>query len=380
MIDRQVLKHLLTHIAKTRCKLLDDIQGHAARPGEGSYIEAIARLAAHASNWLRPPEAWRPNSKNPQRQFLSLTQHLLARYEVPAFLNSVWFDGRHRMAPRYRCWYVHLVQGGRLRDCTFPIAYTKRMAHCFMQAPDDVSVPQAIRWGQVLGLSGDARLARALVATRLGERFDHDDFWISVVRWFIANPMLDPVHIHPIIDYLQHQRFVPVDIQMGDQLQRQPLQPNLSMQGRTAESLLRQMAGWHDELSYDPLLIDVDQWRPSGIAGLLFDEGQRRTPSWRQWSIRELLTTRALAAEGRAMQHCVASYAMSCAQGHSSIWTLERRSLDGQEKCVTIEVLPQSRHICQIRGRMNRLATDQELQIVRRWAEQEALQLSAYLG
>ncbi len=378
-IDRQVLKRLLTHLAKVRCKLLDDVLRQATRPGEDGYIEAIARLAAHAPSWLRPPETWRPSSKNVRRQFLSLTQHLLARYEVPAFFNSVWFDSRHRMAPRYRSWYVHLAQGGRLRDCTLPIAYTKRMAHCLMQAPDDITVSQAIRWGQVLGLGGDARLARALVNTRLGERFDHDGFWIGVVRWFVAHPMLDPAHVHPIVDYLHHQRFVSVDVQVGEHLQRRPLQPNLSMKGRTPATLLRQMEGWHHRLSYRPP-VTVDQWQASGLSGLWFNEGQRRTASWRQWSIRELLTARALMAEGHAMQHCVASYALSCARGSSSIWTLECRSLEGQKKCVTIEVRPRSRHICQIRGHMNRLATEQELRVVRRWAEQEDLHLAAYVG
>ncbi len=378
-IDRQALKRLLTHLAKVRCKLLDDVSDRTVHYGEDSHLEAIARLAAHQAHWLRPPETWRPSSKNARRQFISLTQHLLARYDMPMFMLSAWFDSRHRMAPRYRCWYVHLAQGGRLRDCALPIVYTKRMAHCFMQAPDDLTVSQAVRWGQVIGLGGDVRLAREIVATRLGERFEHDDFWCSVVRWFVANPMLDPVHINPIIDYLRHQRFVPVDIQVGDQWQQQPQQPNLSMKGRTAATLIRQVEGWHQRLSRSNL-IQVQQWKSTGLPGLFLTEGQPNTSSWRQWSIRELVSSGALVAEGRAMQHCVASYTASCARGQTSIWTLEQRTLGGQEKCVTIEVMPSGRYICQIRGRRNRLATEQELRVIHHWAEQQDLKVAAYLG
>jgi hypothetical protein len=54
------------------------------------------------------------------------------------------------------------------------------------------------------------------------------------------------------------------------------------------------------------------------------------------------------------MRHCVASYAQSCALGHSSIWTMELRTRAGVEKHQTIE-LTRDRFIVQCRGKQNRL-------------------------
>jgi len=46
------------------------------------------------------------------------------------------------------------------------------------------------RRGQIHGLGGNERLARAVIGTRLGTDFEHDDFWITVLQFFIAHLML----------------------------------------------------------------------------------------------------------------------------------------------------------------------------------------------
>ena len=51
-----------------------------------------------------------------------------------------------------------------------------------MQAPADLTVEAALRWGQIHGLGGNERLARAVIVTRLGADYEHDDFWASVLR------------------------------------------------------------------------------------------------------------------------------------------------------------------------------------------------------
>ncbi len=151
------------------------------------------------------------------------------------------------------------------------------------------------------------------------------------------------------------------------------------MPGRTATSLLHQVNAWHRQLARSNV-IQVQQWRPVGLAGLRLTEGQTGTDSWRQWLIRELLSTKALTVEGQMMRHCVASYTASCARGQSSIWTMERKSLKSLEKCVTLEVQPATRTICQIRGRLNRPPTEQEMRVVHHWAEQADLRLASYMG
>ena len=156
--------------------------------------------------------AWKPQTHNSRRQFASLARHLFAEWPVPAFMDSGWFLGNGRGAIQQQEWFLHVGRGQNIRTADLPLPYTKRMAHHFMQAPADLTVEAALRWGQIHGLGGSERLARAVLGTRLGTSFGHDDFWITVLQFFIANPMLDLAHVGPIIDYIEQQRFVSQDV------------------------------------------------------------------------------------------------------------------------------------------------------------------------
>ena len=93
----------------------------------------------------------------------------------------------------------------------------------------------------------------------------------------------------------------------------------------------------------------------------------------------QLLSTKALVAEGRTMKHCVASYAHSCASGMCSIWTLEVETFEGRTKVLTIEVQTGMKLIYQARGKCNMLPGDKHRGILGRWAEQAGLQLAKHV-
>jgi len=61
------------------------------------------------------------------------------------------------------------------------------MAHCFCEAPAHLSISQALRWAQVLGYDGSEALAEAICATRLGQCFENESFWSTVVPFFNAS-------------------------------------------------------------------------------------------------------------------------------------------------------------------------------------------------
>ena len=42
------------------------------------------------NHWIRPCESWRPETENLRQAFRSLAFHLLMRYPVPGFMDSVW--------------------------------------------------------------------------------------------------------------------------------------------------------------------------------------------------------------------------------------------------------------------------------------------------
>jgi hypothetical protein len=146
------------------------------------------------------------------------------------------------------------------------------------------------------------------------------------------------------------------------------------MRGRTAQSLLLQVERWHRELGRAAGAEKV-YFRRSGIKELALKVGRDGESEWR---ICELLSGADLMAEGRVMKHCVASYARSCALGHSSIWAMELHTKGGTEKRQTIEIAGGST-IVQCRGKQNRLPTTGELDVVKEWARLAGLTVSPYV-
>ncbi|MEZ6038503.1 MAG: PcfJ domain-containing protein, partial [Planctomycetota bacterium] len=339
------------------------------------YWRGLVALNDRRGQWLRPLDEWRPQSHNRRKQFAHLARHLLADYHVPGFLDAAWLrddQGSHR----YRDLFVHIGRGGNPRTEKLPIPMGKKVAHWFLQAPDHVSIEGALRWGQVHALGGGPRLAEAIAATPLGREFEHEAFWQTVLAWFVQHAMLDTAQVGPIVDFLTHMKFRPREVVLADGRveQQPPPQPGLTMARRNPEALLQQMQRWHAALGGDrgggPEL-----WASTGIGALRWETGLKNR---RLWSIDELRTRKALVAEGRAMGHCVATYAGSCNAGRCSIWAVALTTKEGVEKRLTVE-LSRQRVIVQARGKHNRTPEPQELDVLRRWAEQEELTLATYL-
>lgn len=352
-----------------------------------SYPYGLVQLARHHARWIRDPESVRFNAYNASRQFSALARHLLAKYEVPVFMDAAFFGdftdtlgSPHRS--RVQDWFVHIGQGGNIRKAEgLPIPFTKRMAHHFLQAPAEYTIENAIRWAQIHALDGDARLVEAILPTLLGDRFhlpSREEFWETVLRFFIENPMLDTAHVGPIIDYLNNQRYVPDRRNDGEGriVEARPPQPNLSMKGRTAETLLRQVEEWHAALVKRRKQSHFE-WPACGIEGLNRKEGDERNQT--VYVVRELLSTKELNAEGAEMGHCVGSYSYSCTSGQSAIFTMKRTDRAGTEGLLTIEVAIKTRVVRQARGRLNARPSPEAMRILRVWATEARLSLSSYL-
>ena len=157
-----------------------------------------------------------------------------------------------------------------------------------------------------------------------------------------------------------------------------PAQPRLSFNGRTLASTLRQVRDWHGRLAKRAGRA-ATLWQPCGIAGLDAVEGT--PPKQRRVRVIELTASPDLVAEGRAMRHCVASYAGSCVAGRSAIFSLRvAEGGGGEERRMTVEVLPRDRRIVQARGRFNAAATPTDLTRLRGWAATAGLTISRHLG
>lgn len=282
------------------------------------HIRGIAELVKHYHSWIRPLRDWKPKTHNADRQFSSLARHLLAKYNVPIFMDSAWFTRNNVYQNQYQNWFKHIGMGKNIRNADkLPISLTKKMAHFFLTAPNDYTINEAFCWAQVHGLGGDKHLADALREKNI---LRDDNFWLSVINFFIRNPMLDRSVVAPIVDYIWNQKYENRRVfdERGVVRHIGPIQPNFSMKGRNPQSLLHQVERWHRQLSKETRGDNL-QWQHSQFKDFEFQEGNEKTGNMRFWLIRELLSSKELIEEGRKMRHCVATYAKSCYHGRCSI-------------------------------------------------------------
>jgi hypothetical protein len=335
-------------------------------------VGGLLALVGHRKGWLRPIRGWEPFGRTAVLVFSSLAHHLLAAYPAPPVLLSAWFRGTDGRARRLQGWFRHAATGGSLRTAGFPIGLTRRMAHEFAHAPDDLPIESALRWAQVRGLGGPDELARAVASTRLGRDFDHDEFWASAIRLFINAPGLDLAHVEPIVEYLHDQKFVPRAAIVGEGTEAcpEPPRPDLSLKGRTAASVMRCAEEWREERRRKEARRRIIRWGPSGIRGYRLRIGDGRS-----WTIRELLDSDELSGEGKAMHHCVASYKGRCASGLTTIWSLGLEGPEGRERLVTIEVEPGSRRVVQVKAKCNEEPDGASRAILMDWAGREGLRV-----
>ena len=360
--------------AKQLCLILEENKSKVFECPEASlYGTAISALAAVKDEWIRNPETWKCKTKNTHRQFRSLLRHLLAKYEVPLFMDDVWNGGNSTRIS----WWIHVGKGGNIRKANhLPISLTKKMAHHMMQAPSNYTVDEAFRWGQIHALGGNQRTVSGILSTFLVQGyFQNNDFWASVIRFFIDNPMLDTAQYGPVIDYLRNQKFITPE--GADN----PPQPNLSMKDRQADALLRQVEDWHNVLAR---INKKRSKRPTSwdhheiIEDFSRKEGKKEKPVI--YKIVQLLTASDLATEGRRLNHCVGSYAWSCSNGQTSIWSIRRMQPGDAWDCLgTVELRNQNKTITQFKAKRNMKPSTKAHNLMELWARKWGIRISSWL-
>jgi len=378
---RDAFDHLI-HAVRGRTA----ISSRRAVTAAHSVERALAAMALHRADWLRPLVSWCPPVGSAWPVLASLSEHLFARFPIPRFLASAWRDGDGEIAPlpQHR-WYVQLGRGDSVRKLGLPLRLTRAMAHRFLQAADHLSIVGALRWAQLVTLGGSDALVRAVLGTRLGRELGNEDAWDEVFRFFVRHPELPLEQIGPIVDFVQHQRFevrqgVTAD---GAPAQLPPPRPDFSLKGRTPASLLRLVAAWHGDLALQlgPSLA----WRRSPIREYTQIErvprshgttdGHDASPAddTRVWTITELCSSHELRVEGLVLQHCVRTYAPACYHGRRSIWSMQLETPAGRNRRVTIELATATRRIVQARRKRNARPSPTERAVIEQWAAREGL-------
>jgi len=169
----------------------------------------------------------------------------------------------------------------------------------------------------------------------------------------VRNPLLAPGQYGPLMDYLATER---------------GRDPGFSITGRSPLALLRAVEAWHRQLN------DGDQWEPAVPVW----PGHNLDWTWTQdhgsgqcttWRCTEITTADRLLEEGRAMHHCVYSFARECSLGAVAIFSLQAHG----KNVLTVEYVPERNVIGEVRGACNRNPTDAESAVVRRWTSAKGI-------
>ncbi|GAA4371252.1 hypothetical protein GCM10023185_46550 [Hymenobacter saemangeumensis] len=355
--EREFTKKVLLELAGKRTELL----------ARTELNKPLGQVIANYKYRRRDLAGWRPASKNPFRQLESLVRHLFDEYgDVPAWVINTWTeaqaddDGINTIDLT-----LHLGQGRSLRSFPgLPLPLSKKLEHYMRQAPGGCTFREALRYAQLASRDALEWLGPVL-ESRLGrEKIQDDSFWMSVVDFFRATPLVDAQHFGPVCDWIYFKRSVGTATE--------PAQPNFSLKGRSMASVLAYTAAWHRqqarESRYDPYGYESATWPGLPVADFVGGVGDLVR-------ITQLTSYRQLQEEGRRLGHCVASYWFSCQRGRCGIFSLTM----GGTRCLTLEV-SKNYTVVQARGKYNRSMNEQEQKWVLDWLEAARLSLSKHVA
>ncbi len=341
----------------------------------------LVRIAAYRQHWLRSPESWQaPAADTPRAWLRSLLEHLFATWPMPACFDAAWWVNG-ALGCLERDWYCQVAGGGSWRQAPgMPRTITARALHFAWHAPAELTIRQALRWGQVMAAGGSAALAAAVIASRMTADLSNDAVWSRLVAKVAADAAFEPADFGLIADTL-------VEVIAGEGVPRAE-----TLLDRPLPELLRGCRKYWQTIceSLDSELpefkrpaIECPHFRATvsrlvlarwpGLENAPPFEGRCRDDG-RRWCIRELTCYAQLIAESRELKHCVRSYRRRCWLGVSSVFSLQALEIRCGRECLvpylTIEVDRESRRIVQIRGKWNRRYARDEHPLVRQWAEQ----------
>lgn len=364
------------------------------------------RIFEYEKDFVRPINTWVPKSRNAHQQLLSLIRHLFAKYPTPSFLEKSFSTSERDGSNRGILLYIHMGAGKSLKTFTgFPnwLSLHNRSLHHLYTTPDEMDLVSALRRCQVLYMGGDEYIFNALMranilrenlpVTRLNGETEykplHDEFWLTVMKFFIENRMIVTSKIAEVIDYINNIKYVTgraMD-ENGRFHDVPPQHPNLSMKGRNPQTLIDQSDEWHYNRArlqranqrlvqgnrYLPSSSMKDySWQGSNIRNITIARGKDT-----KYHIIQLKSFFELRDEGTDMHHCVGTYASSCSNGKCAIFSV-RQFIKGQffQRTATIEV--RGNNVEQIRGKYNRKPDDTTMNVIKDWAYDEVLNISKY--
>jgi PcfJ-like protein len=384
--------HPLTNPIRDHCIRLLDAVGKKCilltriHPADFPVIPVLVRIAAYSQQWIRDPESWPGCEAAVPREILrSLVQHLFAHWNMPACFDNAWLV-KGELKYLERDWYCHLASGGSLRQVDgMPPSITSRALHLATTAPANLTIRQALRWGQVRALEGADELMAEVLSSRMVKDLSNDAVWSRLLEKTVAATHFNPRHFGIIADTLL-EVIAKEGVRRAMVLVGLPTAELLRHSRRYWKSLLKlaraDQFDWKNDDIHCPHLRHELHWRnavqwPRLPGSKPFEAAYCDGNTFVNCSIVELTQPWQLVAESQAMRHCVNTYVRSCKSGRCSIFslrtqkTVEKRTVPVSH--LTIEVERGSRKIIQVRGRWNQRIAPQKIHILQQWAKEMKL-------
>jgi len=319
--------------------------------------------------WINDPSTWvnTKKTKNIDTLRLDMLRHVFGIYRCPLFLEKVCLP-EIRESPRvqwprrnqttkesiniaYIPWYIAVAQGGSLfKSCTKG-TLSKKETHAFIHAPKNNTIKQNIWWARAYCESNDnIGVASRIAQSKLIEHEINNEFWISVMRFFVRFPTTLN-EMNDLIDYFRHTY---------------QENQNYSLKGRSLDAVRRSCEEWHRFLNKQQS-IGGGNWPGSEVEDWSCVTGKDQYKII--WKMTQIKTGNDLLKEGQKMRHCVASYKRDCMEGKCSIWSLTSKDATGNYKHnLTIE-LRSNNEVTQVRGLANRPSRPDEDAVLNKWCE-----------
>lgn len=336
-----------------------------------NYIPALIQVALHKEYWIRELDEFHFKTKNPFKLFKSLIDHLFVKYPLNNSFYSIWFKKNLVTISKNKGikTFIEIAQGISLKDAFLKSSsfgmednirkFTKKDFHK-LSKNSSLNIDILLRKIELEKYTDNKILINSILNSRFSERSEtHDDLLFELMIFTENENMFDRNQFLPLFDYVNY---------LKNEYRRE--ERDFFLKRRSLVILMNGMHEWHKSIGRDDR---YPIWTGSGIEDFKHIVGNDEFEENNiVYTIKELKTSEQLRDEGKALSHCVGSYASSCYHGRCFIFSLVKRENFNEKRLITIEV-DSNRRIVQIRGKFNRFPKENEKNIIERWAKKEGL-------
>lgn len=345
---------------------------------EDRWIEAIFRICAYQSKWIRQPETW--SSANPQEsareQFIDLLNHLFNRYPIPKPLASAWLARGELISPE-RELYCEIAAGKSLRKTLQnrkSPAISAKAAHLISKAPIHYTFNQAIRFGQLAAVNAPPQLIEAVINSAICDDFKNDNIWQPLITMIISNQKdFDPTLLNSMIDYIRHEIYINGEFRLKGrtlkELQRtviKSIAEMIHMAESYGHNYTQNKIMLDDRVREAVFRLTSKRWSIHPKISEPYEFQDHRS----NWKIVELNTQQDLITEGKILHHCIATWGHRCQKGEFHIFSLRRwdEHKNIWDPHATLAVTPGGK-IHEVRSVRNTYVNRREQRVIDQWIE-----------